>query len=102
IPGWTKTASGTLLDSYYSPAPELDEKAIEKASDVSGWSNAASGTLTDSYVTPKEAQAKLEAEQARIEEKAATEKAELQEKVKTGELTAEQAKDIERAKLDPE
>ncbi|WP_061019568.1 flagellar filament capping protein FliD [Vibrio splendidus] len=102
IPGWTETASGTLLDSYYTPEPELDEKAIEKAPDVPGWSNAASGTLTDSYVTPKEAQQKLEAEQARIEEKISQEKADLAEKVQKGELTAEQAKKIERAKLEPE
>ena len=95
IPGWSETASGTLLDSYYSPELELDEKAIEKAPDVPGWSNAASGTLTDSYVTPKEAQQKLEAEQARIEEKIAQEKTELAEKVEKGELTAEQAKNIE-------
>lgn len=26
IPGWTETASGTLLDSYYTPELELDEK----------------------------------------------------------------------------
>ncbi|MEZ9892926.1 flagellar filament capping protein FliD [Vibrio lentus] len=102
IPGWSETASGTLLDSYYSPELELDEKAIEKAPDVPGWSNAASGTLTDSYVTPKEAQQKLEAEQARIEEKIAKEKTELAEKVEKGELTAEQAKNIERSKLSPE
>ncbi|WP_454441894.1 flagellar filament capping protein FliD [Vibrio bathopelagicus] len=102
IPGWSETASGTLLDSYYSPELELDEKAIEKAPDVPGWSNAASGTLTDSYVTPKEAQQKLEAEQARIEEKIAQEKSELAEKVEKGELTAEQAKTIERSKLSPE
>ncbi|MEZ8964061.1 flagellar filament capping protein FliD [Vibrio cyclitrophicus] len=102
IPGWTETASGTLLDSYYTPELELDEKAIEKAPDVPGWSNAASGTLTDSYVTPKEAQQKLEAEQARIEEKISQEKADLAEKVQKGELTAEQAKTIERAKLEPE
>lgn len=102
IPGWTETASGTLLDSYYTPELELDEKAIEKAPDVPGWSNAASGTLTDSYVTPKEAQQKLEAEQARIEEKIAQEKADLAKKVEKGELTVEQAKNIERAKLDPE
>ncbi len=67
-----------------------------------GWSNAASGTLTDSYVTSKEAQQKLEAEQARIEDKISQEKAELAEKVEKGELTAEQAKKIERAKLEPE
>ncbi|MEZ9314565.1 flagellar filament capping protein FliD [Vibrio lentus] len=102
IPGWSETASGTLLDSYYSPELELDEKAIEKAPDVPGWSNAASGTLTDSYVTPKEVQQKLEAEQARIEEKIAQEKTELAEKVEKGELTAEQAKTIERSKLSPE
>ncbi|MCC4815308.1 flagellar filament capping protein FliD [Vibrio lentus] len=102
ILGWSETASGTLLDSYYSPELELDEKAIEKAPDVPGWSNAASGTLTDSYVTPKEAQQKLEAEQARIEEKIAQEKTELAEKVEKGELTAEQAKNIERSKLSPE
>lgn len=102
IPGWTETASGTLLDSYYTPELALDEKAIEKAPDVPGWSNAASGTLTDSYVTPKEAQQKLEAEQARIEDKISQEKADLAEKVQKGELTAEQAKKIERAKLEPE
>ena len=102
IPGWTETASGTLLDSYYTPELELDEKAIEKAPDVPGWSNTASGTLTDSYVTPKEAQQKLEAEQVRIEEKIAQEKADLAKKVESGELTAEQAKNIERAKLEPE
>ncbi|KAB0480724.1 flagellar filament capping protein FliD [Vibrio chagasii] len=102
LPGWTETASGTLLDSYYTPELELDEKAIEKAPDVPGWSNTASGTLTDSYVTPKEAQQKLEAEQARIEEKIAQEKADLARKVESGELTAEQAKNIERAKLEPE
>ncbi|MBE4589240.1 flagellar filament capping protein FliD [Vibrio navarrensis] len=113
IPGWTETASGTLLDSYYTPELELDEKAIEKAPDVPGWTNTASGTLTDSYVTPKEAQAKLEAEQekvqqelaqekARIEEQLAQEKAQLDEKVAKGELTEEQAKQIQRAKLDPQ
>ncbi|UYI46335.1 flagellar filament capping protein FliD [Vibrio natriegens] len=84
IPGWTETASGTLLDSYQEPELELDEKAIEKASDVPGWSNAASGTLTDSYVTTKEAKQELDA------------------KVKRGELTQEQAKQIHRAKLSPE
>ncbi|NOH95501.1 flagellar filament capping protein FliD [Vibrio sp. 99-70-13A1] len=102
IGGWTETASGTLLDSYHTPELELDGKAIDKAPDVPGWSNTASGTLTDSYVTPKEAQQKLEAEQARIEEKLAEENAQLAEKVKKGELTPEQAKQIERAKLDPE
>lgn len=102
IPGWTETASGTLLDSYYTPELELDEKAIKKAPDVPGWSNAASGTLTDSYVTPKEAQQKLEAEQARIEEKTTQEKAALAERVAKGEITEQQAKDIERSKLSPE
>ena len=102
IPGWTETASGTLLDSYYTPELELDEKAIEKAPDVPGWSNTASGTLTDSYVTPKEAQQKLEAEQARIEEKTTQEKAVLAERVAKGEITEQQAKDIERSKLSPE
>lgn len=102
IPGWTETASGTLLDSYWEPEPELDAKAREKAGDVPGWSNTASGTLTDSYVTPKEAQAKLEAEQARIEQKVADEKAALQQRVDAGELTAEQAKELERAKLPKE
>ena len=102
IPGWTETASGTLLDSYYTPELELDEKAIEKAPDVPGWTNAASGTLTDSYVTPKEAQQKLEAEQARIEEKTAEEKAALAERVAKGEITEQQAKEIERSKLPQE
>ncbi|WP_282177741.1 flagellar filament capping protein FliD [Vibrio nereis] len=102
IPGWTETASGTLLDSYWEPGPELDAKAIEKSADVPGWSNTASGTLTDSYVTPKEAQAKLEAEQAKIEQKLVQEKAELDKKVSSGELTPEQAKELERAKLSPE
>ncbi len=102
ISGWTETASGTLMDSYHRAEPELDEAAIEKAPDVPGWNNTASGTLTDSYVTPKEAQAKLEEEQRRIEEEAAQEKAELDEKVAKGEITPEQAKEIERARLTPE
>ncbi|HHF3106862.1 flagellar filament capping protein FliD [Vibrio diabolicus] len=102
IPGWTETASGTLLDSYEEPELELDEKAIEKAPDVPGWSNAASGTLTDSYVTTEEAKQLLEQEKAEIEQKIASEKQALDAKVERGELTEEQAKQIHRAKLDPQ
>lgn len=102
IPGWTETASGTLLDSYEEPELELDEKAIEKAPDVPGWSNAASGTLTDSYVTTKEAKQLLEQEKAEIEQKITSEKQALDAKVERGELTEEQAKQIHRAKLDPQ
>ncbi|EKO3394037.1 flagellar filament capping protein FliD [Vibrio fluvialis] len=95
IPGWTETASGTLLDSYSEPEPELDDKALEKAPDVPGWSNTASGTLTDSYVTPKEAQARLDA-------KLAKEQAAIDAAVKSGKMTPEQAKQAERAKMAPE
>ncbi|MGR5347727.1 flagellar filament capping protein FliD [Vibrio mediterranei] len=95
IPGWTPTASGTLMDSYYVPPPELDEKALAKSEEVPGWSNTASGTLTDSYVTPSEAQAKLEQELA-------AEKAAVARAVAEGDLTEEQAKQIEREKLSPE
>lgn len=102
IPGWSETASGTLLDSYWEPEPQLDAKAKEKAPDVPGWSNTASGTLTDSYVTPKEAQAKLDAEKARIEKKVADEQSALAQRVASGELTPEQAKQMERAKLPQE
>ncbi|GLR03526.1 polar flagellar hook-associated protein 2 [Vibrio hyugaensis] len=102
IPGWTETASGTLLDSYRSPELELDEDAIAKAPDVPGWNNTASGTLTDSYVTTKEAKQQLEQEKAEIEEKIADEKQALDQKVERGELTEEQAKTIHRAKLEPE
>ncbi|YCO04493.1 flagellar filament capping protein FliD [Vibrio sp. VNB-15] len=102
IPGWTETASGTLLDSYRPPELELDEDAIAKAPDVPGWNNAASGTLTDSYVTTKEAKQQLEQEKAEIEEKIADEKQALDQKVERGELTEEQAKTIHRAKLEPE
>ncbi|HHF2967131.1 TPA: flagellar filament capping protein FliD [Vibrio alginolyticus] len=102
IPGWTETASGTLLDSYEEPELELDEKAIEKAPDVPGWNNAASGTLTDSYVTTKEAKQLLEQEKAEIEQKIASEKQALDEKVARGELSEAQAKQIHSAKLDPQ
>lgn len=102
IPGWTETASGTLLDSYRPPELELDEDALAKAPDVPGWNNAASGTLTDSYVTTKEAKQQLEQEKAEIEEKIADEKQALDQKVERGELTEEQAKTIHRAKLEPE
>ncbi|USD40390.1 flagellar filament capping protein FliD [Vibrio sp. SCSIO 43135] len=95
IPGWTETASGTLIDSYYEPPEELDAKSKEKAPDVPGWSNTASGTLTDSYVTPKEAQAALES-------KLAAEQAAIDKAVASGEITPEQAKQMERAKLTPE
>lgn len=95
IPGWTETASGTLLDSYYEPEPELDDKAIEKSKDVPGWTNTASGTLVDSYVTPKEAQQALE-------RRLAQEKADIRAAVQNGDMTADEAKAIERAKLSPE
>ncbi len=102
FPVGLKTASGTLLDSYRPPELELDEKAIEKAPDVPGWDNTASGTLTDSYVTTKEAKQQLEQEKAEIEQKIADEKQELDQKVERGELTEAQAKQIHRAKLEPE
>ncbi|MGR5547643.1 flagellar filament capping protein FliD [Vibrio sp. DNB22_12_1] len=102
IPGWTETASGTLLDSYRPPELELDEAAIAKAPDVPGWNNTASGTLTDSYVTTKEAQQQLVQEKAEIEQKIAAEKQQLDQKVERGELTEEQAKEIHRSKLKPE
>ncbi|MCG3730503.1 flagellar filament capping protein FliD [Vibrio cincinnatiensis] len=95
IPGWTETASGTLLDSYSEPEPELDGEALAKAPDVPGWSNTASGTLTDSYVTPKEAQAKLDA-------KLAKEQAAIDEAVKSGKMTPEEAKVAQRASLSTE
>ncbi len=95
IPGWSETASGTLLDSYWEPEVELDDKAIEKSPDVPGWSNTASGTLTDSYVTPKEAQVILD-------NKLAQEQAEIQRAVVAGEITPEEAKQKERARLTPE
>jgi flagellar hook-associated protein 2 len=95
IPGWTETASGTLIDSYRAPQPELDEKALKKSQEVPGWSNTASGTLTDSYVTASEAQAQLEQELA-------DEKASIAKAVADGEMSAEQAKQMERAKLSSE
>ncbi|WP_165311997.1 flagellar filament capping protein FliD [Vibrio ziniensis] len=95
IPGWTETASGTLLDSYYEPEPELDAKAIEKSKDVPGWSNTASGTLVDSYVTPKEAQEQLE-------HKLAQEKADIRKAVQNGDMTPDEAKEVARSKLSPE
>ncbi|EEX91695.1 flagellar capping protein [Vibrio orientalis CIP 102891 = ATCC 33934] len=102
IPGWTATASGTLLDSYWEPEPQLDAKAKEKMGDVPGWSNSASGTLTDSYVTPKEAQAKLDFEKARIEQGFVDQRASLKLRVASGELTPEQAKELERANIPKE
>ncbi|PTC03427.1 flagellar filament capping protein FliD [Vibrio mediterranei] len=95
IPGWTETASGTLMDSYQAPEPELDQKALEKSGEVPGWSNTASGTLTDSYVTPSEAQAQLEQELA-------DEKAAIAQAVADGDMTEAEAKQLERAKLSPE
>ncbi|MEI8657024.1 flagellar filament capping protein FliD [Vibrio sp. Hal054] len=95
IPGWTETASGTLLDSYYEPEPELDDKAIDKSKDVPGWTNTASGTLVDSYVTPKEAQEKLERQLAQ-------EKADIRAAVQNGNISPDEAKAMARAKLTPE
>lgn len=95
IPGWTETASGTLLDSYSEPKPELDADGLAKAADIPGWSNTASGTLLDSYVTPKEAQAKIEARLAQEQEA-------IKEAIRSGNMTPEEAKEAERAKLSPE
>ncbi|WP_456296904.1 flagellar filament capping protein FliD [Vibrio sp. AK197] len=95
IPGWTETASGTLLDSYQEPEPELDEKALEKSQQVPGWTNTASGTLTDSYVTPQEAQQALEV-QLEAERDA------INRAIKAGDLTEEEAKQAVRAQLPEE
>ena len=95
IPGWSETASGTLLDSYKDPEPELDQKAQAKSKDVPGWTNTASGTLYDSYVTPKEAEKKLQAVLNKEQQK-------IEAAVQSGNMTPEQAKDAERAKLTPD
>ncbi len=95
IPGWTETASGTLLDSYREPEPELDDKALEKSKQVPGWTNTASGTLTDSYVTPQEAQQALDQQLAK-------EQADIKQVLKDGDLSPEQAKQAVRAKLPQE
>ena len=95
IPGWSETASGTLLDSYKEPVPELDPEAQEKAQQVPGWSNTASGTLYDSYVTPEEAK-------AQIEEKLAAQDAKVQQALQGSNLTPEQAKEIVRQSMTPE
>lgn len=95
IPGWTETASGTLLDSYSEPDAELDSEAAQKSSQIPGWSNTASGTLTDSYVTPEEAQARLDAQLAR-------EQAAIDAAVQSGNMTPQEAKQAERDKLPAE
>lgn len=113
IPGWSETASGTLLDSYTPPLPELDEKALNKMGDVPGWSNTASGTLTDSYVTPKEAQAaeelRIAEEEARIEAQKAAKEAALEQQraaiddaLAKGTMTDEQARQAKLDLLSPE
>jgi flagellar hook-associated protein 2 len=95
IPGWTETASGTLLDSYQEADPELDQSAIDKSSQVPGWSNTASGTLYDSYVTPEEAKLALDKQLAR-------EELAVQTALKTGSMTPEEAKAAARSKLTEE
>ncbi|WED21071.1 flagellar filament capping protein FliD [Vibrio sp. JC009] len=94
IPGWTGSASGTLLDSYTPPEAELDTFALEKMSDVPGWSMAASGTLTDSYETPKEAEAAKQ--QLLAERKAAIEAA-----IEAGEITEEEGHQLELEQMEP-
>ena len=102
IPGWSDTASGTLIDSYKEPEPELDKKSLEKMGDVPGWSNTASGTLTDSYVTPKEAEAARQAEIAEKKAEVEAEKAEIQQLVDTGELTEQEGEKLLREQMSPE
>jgi flagellar hook-associated protein 2 len=95
IPGWTETASGTLLDSYREPQPGLDDAAEKKSQEVPGWSNTASGTLYDSYVTPEEAQVKLK-------QKLDEQNQEIEKAVAAGTMTPEQAKEAARAQMTPE
>jgi len=95
IPGWTETASGTLLDSYREPQPELDNAAKNKSKDVPGWSNTASGTLFDSYVTPKEAQAQLK-------QKLNNENVKIEKAIANGAMTPEEAKKAVREQMTPE
>ena len=102
IPGWSDAASGTLLDSYSEPEPELDEKALDKMGDVPGWSNAASGTLTDSYVTPKEAEAARQADIAEKRAQVEAEKTAIEEAVNQGKLSEEEGKKLLREQMSPE
>ncbi|MGJ7094939.1 flagellar filament capping protein FliD [Vibrio hannami] len=95
IPGWNESASGTLLDSYRPPEPELDEFALEKMTAVPGWSNTASGTLTDSYQTPQEAE---EARQQLLQERSDAIDAALE----NGEITEEQAHQMRLEQMSPE
>ncbi|MDA9557524.1 flagellar filament capping protein FliD [Vibrio sp.] len=92
IPGWSETASGTLLDSYEEPQAELDKIALDKMGDVPGWSNTASGTLTELYLTPKEA--KIALEQKQVEERN-----KIQQQLKNGEITPEQASEQYRENM---
>ncbi len=113
IPGWSETASGTLLDSYEPPVPELDEKALSKMGDVPGWNNTASGTLTDSYLTPEEAliaenlrisqmDADTVAEKAEQDAKLAEQRTKIDDSVIMGTMTEEQAYQAKLDLLPPE
>lgn len=95
IPGWTETASGTLLDSYQEPEPELDDKATNKSKQVPGWSNTASGTLYDSYVTPEEAETTLKQKLKHVESVIDT-------AAKNGDMSFEDAKNAAKAQMTPE
>ncbi|MDV7103228.1 flagellar filament capping protein FliD [Vibrio sp. TH_r3] len=113
IPGWTETASGTLLDSYQPPEPELDKKALDKMALVPGWSNTASGTLTDSYLTPQEAeeaealreaveQADILAQRTKQDQQIAEKVASIEQSVANGSLTEEQGYQAKLDLLPPE
>lgn len=102
IPGWSETASGTLIDSYEPPVPELDEKALNKMGDVPGWNNSASGTLTDSYLTPKEAQQAAALQALQYDEDLDNQRAGIDELVNQGTMTEEQAYQAKLDLLSPE
>ncbi|WP_413284894.1 flagellar filament capping protein FliD [Vibrio sp. MA40-2] len=113
IPGWTETASGTLLDSYQPPEPELDKKALDKMGQVPGWSNTASGTLTDSYLTPQEAeeaealreaveQADILAQKTKQDQQVAEKVASIDQSVANGSLTKDQGYQAKLDLLPPE
>ncbi|MGL5429450.1 MAG: flagellar filament capping protein FliD [Vibrio sp.] len=92
IPGWSETASGTLLDSYWESEAELDASGQQKAANIPGWSNTASGTLLDSYLTPQEAQQKLD-------QKLAKQQAQMEAALSSGKMSPEEAKAQARSQL---
>ncbi len=85
-----------------SEVSQAENKSVKPEDNIPGWTETASGTLLNSYISPEKAQKELEQEKQALQQNLQREQAKLEKRVASGELSAEQAKQMARDTLTPQ